>query len=177
MDILSTLGRLSDADRHWIIENLPAQAKSQLLSVSPPGHSLSASDPMQPSLPTDVSGAPDSSKRNYEDASQTLAAADSGLLADVLKAEPAWLTAALLRSREWTWRSEVMGALPSGLRTEVARIADSDLTFTPHLTTTVVNLVTARLNGQVAPRTVSRFEALVEKLAATRSKRRWSINL
>lgn len=179
MDILSTLDRLSEADRDWIIENLPAQAKSQLLSVpsSSDSDSLLVSDSVGSSVSTPMVGGPETSSQQPEGAFQVLADVNPGWLADLLKAEPAWLTVAVLRSREWAWRSELMDALPVGLRTEVARMADSDMSFAPQLTTTVVSLVAARLNGHTVPRTMSRFEALVEKLAATRSKRRWSIHL
>lgn len=151
-DVLKTLHRLSAADRGWLIDNLPAQAKSRLLSVkAPPAPS------------------PDGPQR-------LLRHVDPAALANLLQREPAWIAVALLRAHDWSWRDALLAALPTAVRAEVER-GLAGPAHTTQLTDALVNIVAQRLAVKSAPTPVSKFEALVDRIALARSRKRWSINL
>jgi len=161
-DVLQTLNQLSAADRNWIIERLPAQSKTRLLAISSPRQPAAAPAPVAAGATT-------------SDAQQLLRHADPTTLANLLQREPPWLASALLQSHAWPWREALLAALPPGVRAEVER--GSQTAYATRLTDTLLGIIAARMEVHAPAPPVSKFEILVEKLAAARSRKRWSINL
>jgi hypothetical protein len=161
-DVLNTLNQLSDVDRNWIIERLPKQAKTRLLSISRP-------------QPEAASPAPAPVATTARDPKQLLRHADPAVLASLLQREPAWMTIALLQSHDWPWREALLAALPPGTRAEV-QSGDAPA-FTVRLTDEVAGIVATHMLHHVPAPPMSKFEALVEKLAAARLRRWGSLDL
>ncbi len=159
-DILQHLHTLSAEDRTWILGKLPAPAKSLLLA--------GASDEPSPAAPaaTTASDAPR--------LPSTLAAMQ---VAAALKEEPAWLAAALLEGAAEPWIADVVERLPAVLRSDVASIRRAGSTLTPSARQTLIRLFLAKI-GQAAPQTTpSRFQLLLERLSASRSRKRLTLHL
>lgn len=161
-DILQRLHALGAEDRTWILGKLPAPTKSLLLaaasgkpsSVAPAPAAASASDAS--SLPT------------------TLAATQ---VAAALKEEPAWLAAALLEGADDSWVADVVHRLPAVLRSDIAAFRRTGCTLTPPARQTLMRLFLAKL-GPASPAPVpSRFHALLERLSASRSRKRLTLHL
>jgi hypothetical protein len=156
-DILQHLHSLSTEDRTWILGKLPAPAKSLLLAA--------ASDEPSPAAP--VAG----------DAPSLPATLAATQVAAALKEEPAWLAAAVVEGAAEPWITEVVERLPAVLRSDVASIRRAGTTLTPDARQTLIRLLVARI-GQAAPHpSPSTFRLLLERVSASRSRRRLTLHL
>jgi hypothetical protein len=169
-DVIALLGTLSDSDRTWIIGKLPAHAKSRLLAAGADRNSTVSAAPKTPSLKEVV----EPTNRASFDA---LARAQFAQIVQVLRGEPAWLIAVLLSAHEWTWQAELLTALSPAVRSDVAHVQRSAGAFSAHLVDTLMRLIAERVSGGTLSHRPSRFESLVERVRASRSKRRLSLHL
>lgn len=157
-DMLQRLQALTAEDRTWILGKLPATEKSTLLAAasgesSPPP--AAAPEIEAPALPTTL-------------ASLSVAAA--------MKEEPAWIAAAILQGAAEPWVAEVIAHLPAVLRSDVANLRRAGSKLTPLARQTLVELLLAQI-GQTAAPTPSKFHTLLERLSASRSRKRMTLHL
>jgi hypothetical protein len=160
-DILQRLQALAAEDRTWILGRLPAAAKATLLAAASGESSLpppaAAREIEGPVLPTTL-------------APQSVAAA--------LKEEPAWIAASILGNAAGPWIAEVLAHLPPGLRSDIASLRRSDSVLTPLARETLVNLLLAQIGqSEPPPPTPSKFHTLLERLSASRSRKRMTLHL
>lgn len=159
-DILQHLHALTAEDRTWILGKLPEPAKSLLLAA--------VSDEPSPAAPV-VATARDASSLPTTLAAMQVAAA--------LKEEPAWLAAAVLEGACESWIAGVVERLPAVLRSDVASIRRAGSALTPSARQALIRLLLARI-GQAAPQPApSRFHLLLERLSASRSRKRLTLHL
>ena len=153
-EILRTLHGLNVEDRAWIIERLPTRTKAQLLAMNPQEEETPEEQPER--IP---------------------AAIDPVRLAAVLADEPAWIAAVVLEGSSQPWVAAVFERLPVGMRADVRSMQAAVSTLTSHAKQTVIRLVLARVGcGEAAP-TRSRFQSLLARLSASRSRKRLTIHL
>ena len=166
-DVLARLGELSEADRSWILSKLPANSRKRLLALGPKENEARPQALLQTGDATSLSDV-------CEDVEEirVLRRAESSVLVEFLRNQPAYLVAGLLLSHNWSWRDELLQALPHLQRAEIANLLDT-MRLTPEMSTSLVKLAARRL-GQISPttQTRSRFESLVQRIAASRSRKR-----
>lgn len=164
VNVLQTLHGLTAEDRAWIIARLPARAKARLLAPTAnereshdreqlPAH-LAKTDTLN--LPPDV---------------------DAGSLATMLKAEPAWIAAALLQECEESLKAAVLERLPAVLRADISDIQRAGCKLTPLATQTLLRLLLTRIGHAKGGSPPSKFHSLLERLSASRSRKRLTIHL
>jgi hypothetical protein len=158
-DILRTLHGLAAEDRAWIIERLPARAKAQLLAMHPdekdtPEEEVHLEQPER--IPADV---------------------DAVRLVAVLADEPLWIAAVVLEGSTEPWVAAVLERLPVGMRADVRSMLSAVRALTSHAKETLIRSVLARVGCGEAEPTRSRFQALLARLSASRSKKRLTIHL
>jgi hypothetical protein len=159
-DTLQRLHALGAEDRRWILSKLPASAKSLLLAAA------SGKRPQIEPAPPAVTDTP-TLPRDLE-ALQVAAA---------LKEEPAWLAAAVLEGAAESWVAEVVQKLPAVLRSNIAHVRRAGCTLTPSARQTLIGLMLAKI-GQATPRPAqSGFQVLLERLSASRSRKRLTLHL
>ena len=160
VDILQQLHSLTAEDRTWILEKLPAPAKSLLLATTsdapaPAAPVAPASD--TPSLPT------------------TLAAT---AVAAALKEEPAWLAAAVLEGAAESRIAEIVERVPAVLRSDIVSMRRVAATLTPAARQVLIRLLLAKIGEPPPPEPVpSRFHMLFDRLSASRSRKRLTLHL
>jgi hypothetical protein len=167
-DVLARLGTLAEADRGWILAQLPAGSKARLLEVP---EATAAFAPPPPAAVT----APGSDEQDETSPRSMLVKADPRRVIRALEAEPAWLIASLLQLGAWPWRATLLANLSNPVRCDVRRFAAA--TFTPHLLDAVLRLVSQKVADGDVPRPGSRFSRLVAKLSAPRVRKRLSLHL
>jgi hypothetical protein len=160
VDILQQLHSLTAEDRTWILEKLPAPAKSSLLATTsdtPAAAAPVAPASDTPSLPTTL-------------AATTVAAA--------LKEEPAWLAAAVLEGTAESRIAEIVERLPAVLRSDIVSMRRVAATLTPAARQVLVRLLLAKI-GEPPPQepAPSRFHMLFDRLSASRSRKRLTLHL
>lgn len=159
--ILQTLGKLGTEDRAWVIARLPARAKAQLLKMSPnePAPRVAeAAAPQQPSerMPADI---------------------DVGRLAAVLMEEPSWIAATLLEGSVEPWVTAVLDRLPATMRADIAENQRAASALTPHAKQALLRTALKRVGrGERAP-APSRFQSLLARVSASRTRKRLTIHL
>jgi hypothetical protein len=166
-EVLRTLHRLTAEDRNWIVARLPAALKVRLLGSEKAAERAS---PAAEAVPVRSAPTPD------RDAQDPLASADPKTLAGLLKDEPAWIVAALVCARRTSWGPQLLDSLPAVQRADVARL-QTGCVFAPALIEELQRRLAARLTGGPAARSASKFEALVERIGASRSRKRIGIHL
>jgi hypothetical protein len=160
-DILRQLHALSVQDRAWILEKLPAPAKSLLLAAvsdaPAPAAPVAATASEIPILPT------------------TLAAT---AIAAALREEPAWLAAAVLEGAAESRIAEVLERLPGVLRSDMATMRRVACTLTPAARQVLLRMVLAKIGEPAPPPPApSRFHVLLDRLSASRSRKRLALHL
>ena len=159
-DILQRLQALSVEDRTWILGRLPVAAKATLLAAASGG-----SSPPPPAAAREIEGPALSTTLPP----QSVAAA--------LKEEPAWIAASILGNAGGPWIVEVLAHLPAVLRSDIASLRRSDSMLTPLARQTLVNLLLAQIDQSPPPPTPSKFHTLLERLSASRSRKRMTLHL
>jgi hypothetical protein len=160
-EILQKLHGLAAEDRAWIVARLPTRAKAQLLAMSSDGETpevtpMEVAHAEEERIPADI---------------------DVGRLAAVLAEEPYWVAAVLLEGSGEPWVAAVLERLPAGVRAGIATAQRGAQTFTPHAKQTLIRTVLARVGcGEPAPAR-SRFQSLLARLSASRSRKRLTIHL
>jgi hypothetical protein len=168
-DILGRLQDLSEEDRAWVVARLPAQAKEKLRDER---SGAARKDAMRSSVAVRKQKETVAS----EVALDLLARAEPQSLAAVLEHEPVWITAALIQIRDWPWTVQLLEALSPLVRTQVMDAQRAARTCTPLMAATLARLVASRIAHSTLPR-ASKFETLVERVRAARSKKRLSLHL
>jgi hypothetical protein len=158
-DIMQRLHALTVEDRAWILGKLPATAKSALLAAaagepSPPPSAPTVED--APVLPTTL-------------APRSVAAA--------LKEEAAWVAVALLEDADESWIAEVIAHLPPVLRSDIDSMRRAGASLTILARRTLIRLLLAKI-GEAAPQPApSKFQVLLDRLSASRSRKRMTLHL
>lgn len=162
-DVIAQLGTLAEADRAWILEQLPRAAKALLLDEPLHAHAV----------PVD---APPLNESEEQSIARALARAEGQCVRHVLGKEPSWLIAAVMQMRSWPWRTEVLDGLPEWQRLEVTRLEEK-ATFTVQTSDAIARLLLQRITGSELPPPESTFSKLVAKLSSSRVRRRLSVHL
>lgn len=181
-DIVDTLLELEPSDRSWIMEQLtPAQRERLAAQLRDDEHeSTPASARGRPlsnagapvSAPADARG-PDRERghesaqlpeRSYDADLLRLSKAAPAQLAGIVRREPAWIVHALLSGQPRERSHDVLALLPPGTRSEVARLATSEIALTPAVTRFLVGAAAARLQGPDDALRASRFDRLVDTM-------------
>jgi hypothetical protein len=179
-DLIARLGTLSSADRDWLLEALSPTAREQLLRLT--RGELARADGCESSstLPQPEAAVPlDASDMALEPRSPAalvahLQAASVSVLAEILGTEPIWLTAALLRIREWPWRTQLLQRLPHVAMCLCPPLDAPKVALSEHFTRALLERIAARVDGTPEP-VINRFEVLVQKLAARRRRASWHL--
>jgi hypothetical protein len=159
-EALRVLGRLAESDRRWILERLPAAARSQLSGVAENGAAGAPSDAVTRGAAAVNDGS--------DDAVERLSTASVGRLVEILHTEPDWLVHAVLAARDWRWRKEVLQRLPASLRLDVARMQRSGVTLAGPATNLLLRMLSAQI-GAKHEATIPKFS--FESLLARFSRR------
>jgi hypothetical protein len=163
-DVIARLGTLAEADRAWILEQLPPAAKALLLDEPAQAHAV----PVVEAQPLNES--------EEQSIARALARAEAQCVCHVLSKEPCWVIAAVLQIRSWPWRDEVLRGLPEWQRLEVTQL-ETRAAFTVQMSDTLSRLLLQRVTGSELPPPESRFAKLVSKLSSSRVRRRLSVHL
>jgi hypothetical protein len=115
-----TLHSLAGADRAWVLQALVPEQQATLESLLQELHDLGI--PMDAGLLNGVVASQPGASPPGVAALQELRGAMVLRLASVLAAEPPRVIAALLASRPWPWREQLLAALPSPLAAEIDRL-------------------------------------------------------
>ena len=171
-DLIARLGALSMADRDWLLEALSPAAREQLLQLTRSERAPTDGSPA-PAVAARVAAAePALEQRSLAGLIARLAATPVSVLADVLGAEPTWFTAALLRVADWPWRAELLDRLPHVAVCLCPPLEAPSTALSEPLTRALLERVAARA-ADLPERGASRFEGLVQKLAARRRRVVW----
>jgi hypothetical protein len=162
-ELLSKLATLSEVDRSWVLGKLPPGAKRKLLQSA----ETDVADP----APQNESAPPASDSADAVVGAISRATADT--MRQALRNEPDWFVVAVLRAHEWPWRVEFLALLPAPVRWEIERHVDACPALTNEMRSSVLAATAAQLDVHSPASTVTRFEALVQRLSAYRSRRRW----
>lgn len=168
LDVLARLGELNEADRSWILSKLPAHSRKKLLAAV-------TNEPAEPNAPSlrETKAAP-ARLTSSDDAEEfsIVRRADPSTLADVLRNEPAYIVAALISAHRWPWRDALIQAMPHFQRAEIVNLSEK-IQLTSEMCASIVKLAAKRLSRvEPSPQPRSRFEMLVERIAAARSRKR-----
>lgn len=173
-ELLGRLQQLNSQDRSWIMQQLSERERAQLLAtleapdaaqeVAPPVDAEIAKAKHQPAAPSDP-------KR--PDPFKALSKVDPRVVAALLKHEPVWLGAIVLATPDENWGRAILDALPAPQRPEMERMRSHS--FGDALVQSVARQVLARCQAEVVP--PSAFDRLVERIGASRSKRRLTLHL
>lgn len=141
-EVLETLGRLSAEDRHWILSQLPPQARTRLAAL------------------TNGNGTP-----RAEEAVATLRTCPSGRIVAALGGEPAWVVHSVVFAREWPWRKEVLQRLPATLRVEVSALERARTRLAPAAGKFLLRALAQRVDTGAGEESAidSRFESLLRR--------------
>jgi len=125
-EVLERLGRLSAADRAWLLQALSDRAKERLRRLTAEARGSSANSEEHPATPwTDV---------------------DLEALAPSLAAEPAWTLALLFSIRPGPWQVQVLAKLAADKTLEVMRLRAS----LPRLSRTMEDALARVLAEQIS---------------------------
>ncbi len=167
--LLSRLQQLNATDRGWVMQQLSEVERAQLLAT------LEAAEQPVEVVSMNVREvrpvAPSDNRKN--EGAKSLSRVEPRIMAALLRHEPAWIAALVLQSQDASWSRELLDAMPALQRSEVERIRSQ--TFGAELVQAVTKQVLARCQGDVAA--VSAFDRLVERIGASRSKRRLTLHL
>lgn len=166
-DILQRLHGLTAEDRTWILARLPIRARSTLRAAVKAEQS---SD-----VDADVIAEP------KVDTTEEVACLPSGLdpeaVAALLKGEPAWIAAALLEGSAEPWSAMVFGHLPSMQRADIERHRRAGCTLTLLARQTLISIFVAGMGSTPHAPAPSKFQSLLDRVSASRSRKRLTIHL
>jgi hypothetical protein len=152
---IDRLSRLEAGDRVWILGQLSAREKAALMDkvcADTPAEGHARIIPITTASPS----AGDS-------AIERLRAATAAGVARALRAEPAWLIAAVLSIEHWPWHGEFLQQLPTGLRSDVAQLS-SNVRPSAATRESLVRHVVAQLDGERAAVPASLLRSLLRPL-------------
>lgn len=164
-DPIARLGILSAADRQWIVAGLSPRAREELLRLTRGaiGDAPAPDDASARAIGTDAI-------TSVEPAIQALIAQLASLpvdaVADVLAAEPTWITATLLRVADWPWRAQLLQRLPHAALC-LCPTLESNGPPADALVRSLLQRITASSARLPVP-APGRFESLVQKITARR---------
>jgi hypothetical protein len=154
---IDRLSRLEAGDRVWILGQLSAREKAALMDkvcADTPAGNPARHTPITITAPPPVG----------DSAMERLRHATSGAVARALRAEPAWLIAAVLSIDVWPWRSEFLQQLPAGLRSEIAQSLGNAKRPTDAVCDALVRLAIGRIEGERRPPRRSLVRSLLHRL-------------
>lgn len=165
-ELLGKLNQLNARDRAWILEQLSAHERLQLLAT------------LEPSMPVAVTSTKPlhiepKSHAQASDVVKALGRAEPRLVAAITRSEPAWLNAVIASAQQESWSKVFIEALPATLRVAVERTQPWQ--FGAALTESATRQILERCRGNVPVE--SPFERLVERFSTARSKRRMTLHL
>ena len=160
------LHALAQADREWVMAQLPEGERSSLLELLADLKSLGI--PADRGLVDEavtVAREPEGSAFSARDAGSVreLAKADPARLAALLRDEPALLLAHLLRLNDWPWRAELRRHLGESKWREVEE-RRTNFTEAPALDAQVVESTLRHLRADSGPRPRDRVSGLLARL-------------
>lgn len=169
-ELLGRLQQLGSQDRSWIMQQLTERERAQLLSKleTPRIAPAITNEKVPEAAPATVA-----SEIKRPDGIKALSRVDPRIVAALLRHEPAWLGAIVLAGQDESWNKAVLDALPASQRSEVERSRSQS--FGDELMQSAVRQVLAHCQADVAA--TSAFDRLVEKIGASRSKRRLTLHL
>jgi hypothetical protein len=158
-DILEVLAGLTDRDRQWIVERLTPRARNTLLQQRA---DLSTE---LPGLLTGANRPAESSSKSFDNLAKdsVLASVNIDQLVNMLVQEPAWISHALIQ-REWSWRAELLRALPTGHRNEVERLSAAGARYSERVVDVLIGLMSQAVRVE-SPKERTYFDTLVRKIA------------
>jgi hypothetical protein len=177
--LIVRLSGLSSADRDWLLEALSPAAREQLLQLTRGELGKAEASMQSAALSQSQAAALEAPEAELDPRSPPaliarLAATPVSVLAEVLGAEPIWLTAALLRVAEWPWRAHLLQRLPHVAVCLCPPLDAPGTAPTEHFTRALLERIVAR-TADLPELATSRFESLVQKLAARRRRAAWHL--
>lgn len=161
-DLLERLSGLNETDREWILSRLSPVAKRRLLQTA---------QPEQVPPATAATQAPPVRSGEVPDEAATLVGqATAAAMREVLRGEPDWFVAAVLGAGDWSWRDEYLEH-PCAVHLEFGKLP----TLTVQMRRSVLQATAALLRECAPGQPPSRFESILQRLSASRSRRRWSV--
>jgi hypothetical protein len=156
--LLSRIAALHPKDRQWLLENVPAEIHARLIAAI---ESRSRSLPEAPA------------NAEPHDPREVIAVVAPSAIASVLTHEPSWVIAAVLQSKDWPWRAEVLKLLPAWQRPTPA-LDKGAPALKPAFAAALLERLAAALPeaavvAEPAPR--APFEDLVKRLGGARGRR------
>lgn len=175
-ELIARLGALSSADRDWLLAALSPTAREQLLQLtrgergtaagSQPAEQLRSAEALASGMELEPCAPAALLAR--------LQATPVSVLAEVLGAEPIWLTAALLRVSEWPWRAQLLQRLPHVAMCLCPPLEAPGAALSEHFMRALLARIAARVAATPEP-VSNRFEVLMLKLAARRRRAAWHL--
>lgn len=168
-DIMQRLGGLDETDRSWILDRLSPAAKRSLLRASESTQERQDPPALRPAVPAPPTPAPSQAAPAAHDAPPKPARRIGLPLGS-----PSWLIAAVLQAHDEADRAFLLKSMAHHQRQDVERIRRSGIVLTDALRERLLRLSEKCGETVAAPdRSQSRFEALVDKVSAARSRRRF----
>jgi hypothetical protein len=155
--VLRKLALLTPKDRQWVLGQLPAEHKRKLLDAQ-------------------GSSSAEAQRAGVTNAFAVIDRASAESMYDMLAAEPTWFSGALIGCGDWSWRDEYFQLLNPVDRRDLQLSLQQANSMTTAMKSALIEAVASRMQTAVAlsPSKERRFETMLQKLAAKRSRRRWS---
>ena len=172
-DPIAKLGTLVPEDRAWMIAALSPRARDELLRLTRGALAIGESDGAAADdrlLDAESAGC----AADADDATplsmltERLCKTPVSTLADVLAGEPIWLTAALLRAADWPWRAQLLQRLPHVSLYLCPTVEPAGAVLRDSLVRSLLQRIADKTAGMPVPVAVTRFEMLVQRVAARR---------
>lgn len=166
-DILQRLHGLTAEDRTWILARLPTAARSKLRALVKIEQSSRDEADVVPEPAADASDEP---------VGRLPCGLDPAAVAALLKAEPAWIAAAVLEGSAQPWSAMVLDHLPGVLRADIEGQRRAGCTLTPLARETLIRVFLAGMGRNPHAPTPSKFRSLLDRVSASRSRKRLTIH-
>jgi hypothetical protein len=166
-DILQRLHGLTTEDRTWILARLPSGARSTLRAAVKAEQSSRVDADVVAETQVDTTG----------EVARLPSSLDPEAVAALLKGEPAWIAAALLEGSAEPWTAMVLEHLPSMLRADIERHRRAGCTLTVLARQTLISAFMAGVGNTPHTPVPSKFQSLLDRVSASRSRKRLTIHL
>jgi hypothetical protein len=171
-DPIARLGALAPEDRAWILAGLSPQARDELLRRTRGALAGGGTDDQAAGGRLDAESqqclATVDDRPSITMLTERLCSTPLNALVDVLAGEPIWLTAALLRASDWPWRAQLLQRLPQVALYLTPSLDPAGAALSASLAQSLLQRIADKAASMPAPVTVTKFEMLVQKIAARR---------
>jgi hypothetical protein len=171
-EALRRLSEVSAADRDWIVRALSVSAKARLRGLAA-RHGIERAGT---SPPASLPAAPVAATPPEGDVERTLEAARPASVVSCLEAEPAWILAALLAMRAWSWEESLLARLAPSRRLEVARLRASVPRLSPKLAAVLARTLAQRIAAAGATQEPG-LERMLRRTKPRAWRRGWALGL